>query len=410
MPDFTSYGAPNPLRLLKLANTWTAAQTLNDDIALQLGTGGTVSLIYETADANANALLFVAPEGGATDVPVFVFGDASILNVDLGWFDGITEPSLAIINDAKDAYVRLDAGDDAVAASKGLYFKTAADEDIELINLSVTGTPRFYWDESEDQFRFSKGIVFDAACDVQGTWVATAAWTLPAFTAGGDITLGANKITTTNGYDLVRAGWISVKVCDVEMEDAWSTTVVGSGAYADTTPFEQVILSGATANSSILTRLPVAGFNLATAVRNAVDWDKDLSFLFGLYRSDADAEAVCYIQLKETTTIGILAELGIGLVITNMALSGEAFGTSRGTVDLATTLTANYPYLIEIKLTATGVEFFVNKVSKGTITTAGKFPTGTSGVESDIVCSIANGATGNNTRLGYGLMRMLQEA
>lgn len=133
--------------------------TFTDDAELRLGTGGTSSLLWETADANANALVLALPEGGATDVPVFVIGDASILNADLGAHNGVTEPTVAIWNDAKDAYVSLDAGDDAVSTSRGLYFKAAADEDIELLNLSITGTPRMFWDDSEDMFSFSKPII-----------------------------------------------------------------------------------------------------------------------------------------------------------------------------------------------------------------------------------------------------------
>ena len=140
--------------------TLTGATTVNDDVALALGTGSTVSILYETADANANATIFAAPEGDATDVPAFIFGDASILNADLGWFNGLTEPSIVVVNDAKDAYIRIDAGDDAVAGSQGIYFKAASDEDIELLNLSVTGTPRVFWDESEDMFSSSKGWAF----------------------------------------------------------------------------------------------------------------------------------------------------------------------------------------------------------------------------------------------------------
>ena len=141
---------------------------ISDDVAIQLGNGGTVKIQYETADANANYLAVIFPEGGSVDVPAFVIGDASIDNVDTAVLNGLTEPSYVVFNDAGDAYVRIDAGDDAVAGSKGAYFKSAADEDIELMNLSVTGTPRIFWDESEDAFSFY------------------------------NITIGANSLKTTN--------------------------------------------------------------------------------------------------------------------------------------------------------------------------------------------------------------------
>ncbi len=146
----------------------TSPGVFSDDVPIKLGSGGTVKIQYETADANANYLAVIFPEGGSVDVPAFVIGDASIDNVDTAVLNGLTEPSYVVFNDAADAYVRIDAGDDGVAGSKGIYFKAAADEDIELLNLSVTGTPRIFWDESED------------------------AISLP------NITLAGNKLKTTN--------------------------------------------------------------------------------------------------------------------------------------------------------------------------------------------------------------------
>jgi len=83
------------------------AQRYPDDIHLGFGAGDEAKFLWETADPNANVLMLVLPEGGAVDVPVFVVGDASIANADLGWFNGITEPSLAIVDDDKDSYIVL---------------------------------------------------------------------------------------------------------------------------------------------------------------------------------------------------------------------------------------------------------------------------------------------------------------
>lgn len=77
----------------------TSSITLVDDISLKFGTGAPANCLWETADANANALLCAMPEGGAVDVPGFIIGDASALNVDLGLFNGRTDPFLAILSD-----------------------------------------------------------------------------------------------------------------------------------------------------------------------------------------------------------------------------------------------------------------------------------------------------------------------
>jgi len=66
-----------------------------------------VQLLWETADANANELLLVLPTGGAVDVPVFVIGDESALNVDLGFFNGETAPAVAVLNATQASYLSM---------------------------------------------------------------------------------------------------------------------------------------------------------------------------------------------------------------------------------------------------------------------------------------------------------------
>lgn len=109
-------------------STISSPQTFLDDVPLKFGTGGTVSLLWETADANANALLLAFPEGGAVDVPVFIVGDASALNVDLALLDGITDPTVAILSDDQSKVLKLShSGSTAVynSSSGGHYFYTA---------------------------------------------------------------------------------------------------------------------------------------------------------------------------------------------------------------------------------------------------------------------------------------------
>lgn len=80
-----------------------AVLPLADDDPVELGPA---KLLWETKDPNANALLLVLPEGGSVDVPVFVIGDESIEDQDLGWFNGVTQPSLVLVDADKDSYIR----------------------------------------------------------------------------------------------------------------------------------------------------------------------------------------------------------------------------------------------------------------------------------------------------------------
>jgi hypothetical protein len=114
----------------------SVAQTYLDDIPLQYGTGGTVECRYETADANANALICTAPEGGAVDVPVFVWADASAENVDLGLFNGTTDPTMAILSDdqAKAMLISHDGTNGSIETTSGVIALT---DELDLTGASV---------------------------------------------------------------------------------------------------------------------------------------------------------------------------------------------------------------------------------------------------------------------------------
>ena len=75
----------------------TFNETLNDDIRFLLGTGGPSGIQWETADANANYLQIQLPAGGVVDVPVIVIGEA-LDGVDLGLYDGVVNPLLALMS------------------------------------------------------------------------------------------------------------------------------------------------------------------------------------------------------------------------------------------------------------------------------------------------------------------------
>ena len=91
--DVLRVGPPSPTIVV-------SPVTYNDDIELRLGTGGTLSCEWSTSDANANEFVCSGPEGGGTDVPVYVFGDASCNALDIGLFNGLTNGTVAAMNDA----------------------------------------------------------------------------------------------------------------------------------------------------------------------------------------------------------------------------------------------------------------------------------------------------------------------
>lgn len=85
------------------ASTYTLGTTslewqglyLGSDAGLFMGLAQTVVFVVETADANAVELVIELPAGGATNVPVIAIGQ-SIVGVDLGLYDGVVDPVLAM--------------------------------------------------------------------------------------------------------------------------------------------------------------------------------------------------------------------------------------------------------------------------------------------------------------------------
>lgn len=160
-----------------------------DSAALNFGNDNDISISYEAADADALSFQIGLPhvDEAANNVACMVLldRDATGGNLGAGGIDlaGITEPTLVVGNEASDAWCSLDAGD-VNGAGKGLYFKAAADEDINLLKLSVTGTPTLIWDETDDDFNFNKGL------DVTGNIVVS------GNVDGRDVSVDGTKLDT----------------------------------------------------------------------------------------------------------------------------------------------------------------------------------------------------------------------
>lgn len=135
-----------------------ALNTVQDDVPFVWGTGADFVQRYERADANAFMIVAALPGTGtdAQNVSVFALVDYAADGTDLGAggidLSGTVEPTLVVGNAASDAWASFDAGDVNGTSAKGLYFKAAGDEDINVLTLSVTGTPTWIWDESETAF------------------------------------------------------------------------------------------------------------------------------------------------------------------------------------------------------------------------------------------------------------------
>ncbi|MFH1841336.1 MAG: hypothetical protein ABH800_01070, partial [Candidatus Nealsonbacteria bacterium] len=92
---------------------FSTAVKLYDDVPLTLGYGADPSwvdaaFLYETADADALVLVgYMDKNSDANNVPVFIWGDETSNNNDFGFFDGITEPRIAVMDDDADSWISL---------------------------------------------------------------------------------------------------------------------------------------------------------------------------------------------------------------------------------------------------------------------------------------------------------------
>lgn len=184
----------------------------------------------------------------------------------------------------------------------------------------------------------------------------------------------------------------------------WTEVVTGSGAT--TQGYLQDVSTGITATSTAARYMTPAGLGMGLAAQY-IDWDYPIYLYIPYYnRGSSDAEAVARIQLKLVATIGQLADKGFGIQIDNLALTGESYGTARGTVDLSTTLTVDITYAFLIVFTpGASVAFYVDSGNgftlKGTYSTAANVASGNSAANVRLMHSIVNGATGGVNAVSY---------
>ncbi len=233
-------------------------------------------------------------------------------------------------------------------------------------------------------------------------------FTFTTGTVAGSINFG--NFAPTNVLEFRRAQLGEFKEFHLaEMSGGWTQSLVNNGTINNTDSMRRVLRTNATTGGSALCRTPVCGLSIGAAT-TAINFDKKLSVFIAVARDLAsDANVISRIQLKNATGLGVLGEKGIGFKILNLALWGEAYGTSLEELNLSTTITLQYDVWLEMRLLSTGAYFYVNNVLKGSITTAGKFPTGNSAGECDLVISHTNATTGVDTELMHTAPIILQE-
>lgn len=149
----------------------------------------------------------------------------------------------------------------------GIDFTHATDEDVDIIELSgITGDPKMYWDESEDRFRFTKGLFVDVNVGILGS--ASIGTTL---NVTGLATVGELDVDTLNLSGNVisdSTGTISFDNDDLLTTGDLSCTLVGAGVTNATVGGVTTIIGLATQDDSFALG---AGANLMAGYFVATD-------------------------------------------------------------------------------------------------------------------------------------------
>lgn len=159
----------------------------------------------------------------------------------------------------------------------------------------------------------------------------------------------------------------------------WTEVFVGAGA-AQQQPTRQVaLILDANAGSALL-HTPAYGFNIGGDYQK-VNFDKHLYIIFnyGVYKTEANL--IRRVQLKKAAALGVLAEIGLGIEIDNTTITGEAYGTARGTVALGSitmlgTLCESIQVIIWLDPDTPAVRYYIDGSLAGSITNTNHIPAG----------------------------------
>jgi hypothetical protein len=201
----------------------------------------------------------------------------------------------------------------------------------------------------------------------------------------------------------------SEKIITVPSTGGWSKVTANGGDAVQENAIYQTLRAAAAANSTVtryLDNLPILAYGGLSW--NYADWDFPIRFKFAVSRNTNDAEAVSYIQIKDATARGVLAEDGIGISFANMAMTGESYDTARSTVALGNIVVNQTSYIEIVLLPTIGVFFYVNGAYAGAITTIANVPSGNGAAGVNVVLSHGNGAAGVQSDLVVGGIQIEQ--
>jgi len=254
---------------------------------------------------------------------------------------------------------------------------------------------------------------------IQGTVGAGTGLTLPALTAGGVITLGANPdlagFLATNTHELFRA--LMRETLGFNDASEWiqgSALSSGSGVVAVNTNTIFVVQTGATHASSYGRYVTMRA--LSGGGNSRLDWNRKLWVAFPIYWESGGngANLTMRVVIGQNNTIADLAAHGLGMQTNGLNINLVTYGANGAlaTVSAATSLVtfARVWILIEHD-PASADRLYINGVLKATQSTAGDIPSTEPAAPYYIVGSISRsgGVDVGNERFAIGRVALWQE-
>lgn len=229
----------------------------NDSVPIDWGGSSDCRSSYEDQDANAKHLsMFVDTSKDApNNVPIFCWGDETLYRLDLGLFDGVTQPTIAVVEkDAKYAGISnaTSSGADVaiLTTATASTFDNAVVGDLVRVTAGTNATVGWYWiTTATDQYNITLDRNWCTGGAVSGgTIVVYHDFTM--LSADGVCTRITDGAPTDSSVEIDRDGWIIVDVGNNALywrsQSAWKSVLPDGGVKSVVVPFVDGTASTAT--------------------------------------------------------------------------------------------------------------------------------------------------------------------
>ena len=200
------------------------------------------------------------------------------------------------------------------------------------------------------------------------------------------------------GVDILIAAVARSNFMMIPTAAGWTEVLTGAGNVRQE-PMRNMVEITDTALGSALAHAAAFGFNIG-GIYGRVNWDKHLYIIFNyaIYQSEADLTR--RVQVKQANTTGQLAQMGLGFQVVNLVMTGESYGTARGTVSLGNMVLLSGSHydqiqvIIELDPDTPAVNFYIDGSLVDSITNTDHIPSGAGAAGTYLAHSIDRGGGG----------------